>query len=451
MLVSRGSGRTGTELRAAVALAAVRAAVEVDALAEEPRLLLRRHGDRLLVALEVSENDAPDTPAAPALLDYADALGKAADRLADSEVLPSPATVLRTLAAVSGPGGAADAMDERRRVMLAAVASQRAAAAARLEIYPRVLAPVRALRLAQAGVVPPASAPDQRRSLTPVHVAERVAARFPELAPLPGHPGLDRLLAEAGLELRWDRDRYIPPPPRAGSSSMSIVQRRPSGPIPANRWTAESPELAAALRAEEQLSGAGSVGGFRALTVRLSRYGPARDELTRRLGVRPVNVAACFLTHLHALVDARPKPTWETVLSADIAEPGSRPAIKLGEYVDEAWQLATPAVRQELRRDDGPVLLCTTPRCSPATGRWIACSSWRTPPGAGPATCGCSARWRTRHYCPSSTARWCESATTSGSPCPTPGWSTPTAPSPPLDRYPSTPLPLPLIGRRSAP
>lgn len=122
--------------------------------------------------MEVSENDAPDTQAAPALLDYADALGKAADRLADSEVLPSPATVLRTLAAVSGPGGAADAMDERRRVIPAAVASQRAAATARLVIYPRDLAPVRALRLAQAGVVPPATAPDQRRGLTPVQVAE---------------------------------------------------------------------------------------------------------------------------------------------------------------------------------------------------------------------------------------------------------------------------------------
>ncbi|MEU4715103.1 hypothetical protein AB0F73_15785, partial [Micromonospora purpureochromogenes] len=111
--------RTGDALRLAVAVAAVRAAVEVDALADEPRLLLRRHaradlngkphprGDRLLVALEAGEDDAPDTPAAPALLDYADALGKAADKLAASEVLPSPATVLRTLAAVTAPGGAA--------------------------------------------------------------------------------------------------------------------------------------------------------------------------------------------------------------------------------------------------------------------------------------------------------------------------------------------------------
>ncbi|MEV5764741.1 BREX system serine/threonine kinase PglW [Micromonospora sp. NPDC052213] len=357
LLGSRGSVRTGDALRRAVALAAVRAAVEVDALADEPRLLLRRHGERLLVALEAGEDDAPDTPAAPALLDYADALGKAADRLAASEVLPSPATVLRTLAAVTAPGGAADAIDDRRRVLLAAVASERAAATARLELYPRDLDPVRALRLAQAGVVPPATGPDARRGLTPTQVADRVAARFPELDPLPPHPKLDRLLAEAGFELRWDRDRYVPPPPRNASSSMSIVQRRPSATAAPSRWTAESPELAAAMRAEERLTGARSAGGFRALTVRLNRYAPAREELVRRFDARPVNVAARFLDHLHALVDARPKPTWETVLGADVAEPGSRAAIKLGEYVEQAWQLAAPELRAELRAGEGPVLL----------------------------------------------------------------------------------------------
>ncbi|MFR9777809.1 BREX system serine/threonine kinase PglW [Micromonospora sp. MS34] len=367
LLTSRGSVRTGDDLRLAVAVAALRAAVEVDALEEEPRLLLRRHaradidgkphpgGDRLLVALEAGEDDAPDTPAAPALLDYADALGKAADRLAASEVLPSAATVMRTLATVTAPGGAADVIDERRRVLLAAVASERAAATARLELYPRDLEPVRALRLSQAGVVPPAS--DNQRALSPEHVQQRVSARFPELAPLPPHPKLDRLLAEAGFELRWDRGHYLPPPPRAGSSSMSIIQRRPSATDAPSRWAAESPELAAAMRAEERLTGARSAGGFRALTVRLNRYAPAREELARRFDARPVSVAAVFLRELRGLVDAKPKPTWETVVGADIAEPGSRGAIKLGEYVEQAWQLAVPALRAELSAEAGPVLL----------------------------------------------------------------------------------------------
>jgi serine/threonine protein kinase len=366
VLASRGSSRTGDELRLAVALAAVRAAVEADALADEPRLLLRRHsradeaatgrGDRLLVALEAGSDDGPDTPAAPALLDYADALGAAADRLAASEVLPSPATVLRTLAAVRAPGGAADVIDDRRRVMLAAVASTNAAATPRLEIYPRDLAPVRALRLAQAGVVPPQRGTQQRRGLTPEQVAERVAARFPELPPLPGHPELDKLLAEAGFDLRWENGCYVPPA-RPGSSSISMVVRRPSGAVPASRWAATSPELAAALRAEEQLAGARPTGEFRALTVRLSRYETAREELVRRFAARPVNVAARFVSTLRALVDERPKPTWQTVLNADVAEPGSRASIKFGEYVQEAWKRAAPGLREELSRGGGPVLL----------------------------------------------------------------------------------------------
>src|SRR5690606_41390591 len=100
--------------------------------------LARRHGDERLIAREVSADDPEDTPAGPALLDHADALGQVADRLAAQEVLPSPATVLRELAAVSGRGRAAGiTLDDRRTVQLAALASQRAAASPRLEIYPR--------------------------------------------------------------------------------------------------------------------------------------------------------------------------------------------------------------------------------------------------------------------------------------------------------------------------
>ncbi|MEU5828656.1 BREX system serine/threonine kinase PglW [Micromonospora tulbaghiae] len=366
LLTSRGSVRTGHKLRLAIAVAAVRAAVEIDALEEEPRLLLRRHGradidgrphphgDRLLVALEAGDDDAPDTPAAPALLDYADALGKAADRLAASEVLPSAATVMRTLATVTAPGGAADVIDERRRVQLAAVASDRAAATARLELYPRDLDPVRALRLAQAGVVSPGAG--NQRALSPEQVQQRVSARFPELDPMPMDHRLDSLLTEAGFDLRRVGDRFVPRP-RTGSSSMSIIQRHSSASALPSRWAAESPELAQAMRAEERLTGARSAGGFRALTVRLNRTAPARDELVRRFGARPVSVAAEFIRALRGLVDARPKPTWETVVGADNAAENSRAAIKLGEYVEQAWRLVLPRLRAQLRADAGPVLL----------------------------------------------------------------------------------------------
>ncbi|MEV0132597.1 BREX system serine/threonine kinase PglW [Dactylosporangium sp. NPDC050688] len=352
LLSRRGSARTGDELRLALAAAAVRGAVEIDTIVDEPRLKTRRHGDTLLVALEVGADESPDTPSAPALLDYADALGTVADRLAGLEVLPSPATVLRELAAVTPPAGAAP--DERRLVQLAAVASKDAAASPRLEIYSKTLDPVRALRLAQAGVVPP-PLNDLPVGLKPAQIQQRVSARFPDLPPLPPHPKLDTLLADAGFQLQWRDGQYVPPR-SAASSSASLVNRRHSTRLTGAHWTVvDSPELAAALRTEERLHGTrDSV--FRALTVRFDRADAAQRDLTGRFGARPVNVAALFITSLRELVTAKPKPTWETVLRADTAPPGSRDAIKLSEYVKSAWTAVRPHLFEQLSPDQ-PLLL----------------------------------------------------------------------------------------------
>ncbi len=267
LLGRRGAVVDGEELRRAIATAVVRAAVETDEVADEPRLRTRRQGDRILVALEVAEFDDPTTPPAPALLDYAYALGAAADRLAAAEVLPSSATVLRTLAGISTaglssanrrlspparptadastsvhpesvsdlasidvsggageslatggmdpdaeaavagePGGRIGLLDERRLVRLAAAASRNAAVTPRLEIYPRDLDAVRALRLAQAGLVSPRPGLERSRQLDEAQVRARVRTRFPELAAeLPPRPALDTALREAGFELDWSR------------------------------------------------------------------------------------------------------------------------------------------------------------------------------------------------------------------------------------------------------
>ncbi len=348
LLTRRGSAQDRDRARLAIAMAAVRAAVEIDGLHPEPRLLTRRHGDRLTVALEVGGDEGPDTPAAPALLDYADALGQVADRLAGQEVLPSAATVLRELATVPPTG---ISLDERRMVRLAAVASRNAAASPRLEIYPRDLDPVRALRLAQAGVVVPTAIGGTDASLAPVDVKAKVRARFPELAELPDHPALHRLLGEAGFVLRYRDGRYHAPRAAASTSSRSL--RRRSTRTEASPWTADTPEVAAAARAEQRLTVDG--GGFRALTVQRNRCLAARDELVARFGARPFSVAEVFVAKLRELVDARPKPTWETVLRADAAEPGSRAAIKLSEYVEGAWRLAEPDLDAAL--DGSPLLL----------------------------------------------------------------------------------------------
>lgn len=231
ILASRGSHRTDPRLRLALALAAVRAAVEIDPLVEEPkepRLLLRRHGDRLLMALEVGADDSPGTPAAPALLDYADALGEAADRLAAQEVIPAPATVLRELRAVGVPGQV-PSLEDGRLVRLAAAASLRAAATSRLEIYPGDLDPVRALRLTQAGAIPPGGGDGRSEGLRPERIHERARARFPALDPLPAHPRLDILLREAGFDVRWREGRYVRPQPPDAVPNAGSVPRSGTG------------------------------------------------------------------------------------------------------------------------------------------------------------------------------------------------------------------------------
>ncbi len=386
-VLARHGSRRPPEQRRALGAGVVRAALETVDLDSEPTLARRKFYDRTLVALEAAEDDSQLTPTAPALFAYAIALGKAADRLAKAEEIPAPATVQRELAAVradpaggsvdeAGPGedapGAVDglaglaALDEQRLVRLAAAASRTAAANARLEIYPRDLGLVRALRLAQAGVLPPLPArpglpdglterPDRPLLEVPL-IHDRVAARFPGLTTeVPTHPALDGPLAQAGFVLEWDaaRDGYVPPyrlltSTGLGSRATPVVRRSTETGSRPDRLMFDSPDQAASSLAEQRLIAATEAGGFRALTVRRSLYLAARAELAlpHRFAVEPVDVAAVFLDALHAEVDPRPRPTWATILRADSAEPGSRAAANLTEYVRSAWDRAAPLLAE---------------------------------------------------------------------------------------------------------
>ncbi|GGP06796.1 protein kinase [Nonomuraea glycinis] len=186
LTVRRGTRLHRRDQRRALALAAVRAVVEVEQLVpEEGRFshtANREAADSGLLALEVCEDDPPSTPSAPGLLDYAHRLGRVADRLAKLDTLPTASTVLAELRAITPPQGVLD-WDERRTVQLAVAASRNAAATPRLEIYPRDLLLVRALRLTQAGLVRliPGVPEPRQPGLTVDEVHERVRARFPEL------------------------------------------------------------------------------------------------------------------------------------------------------------------------------------------------------------------------------------------------------------------------------
>ncbi|UIR21455.1 BREX system serine/threonine kinase PglW [Streptomyces spinosirectus] len=389
LAVRRGTHLAGREQRRAMALAAVRAVVEVEQLvpqeAEFQHQANRKATDESLgaglLALDVRETDGPDTPTAPGLLEYATRLGRTADRLAKLDTLPTAATVLAELGALTVPPGAVN-WDERRMVELAAAASVNAAATPRLEIYPRDLPLVRALRLTQAGLVRPVQGMPEglQPGLTVETVHERVRARFPEMVVPDGHGGtthelptggpLTKALRDAGFELSLsmhERDgvlRYLSTRVDDASSYLTTGAWRQSTRTGAVTRYADDPQLAGAVRAEERLLASARRDGYRVLTVRQQLVRDAVRELgAERLGAEAVSVTELFLEALHAQVTPGTKPTWETLLKADAAQPGSTRAVRFAEYVRTAWGTVEPRIAELLRKggDSGraviPVLL----------------------------------------------------------------------------------------------
>ncbi|MEU4209181.1 BREX system serine/threonine kinase PglW [Streptomyces sp. NPDC026206] len=389
LAVRRGTQLPRREQRRSLALAAVRAVVEVEQLnpqeAEFQHQPNRKATEEALgaglLALDVRENDAPDTPTAPGLLDYATRLGRTADRLARLDTLPTATTVLTELGALTLPPGALD-WDERRIVELAAAASLNAAATPRLEIYPRDLPLVRALRLTQAGLVPliPGVPEARQPGLTGADVHERVRARFPELVvrdsrgtlthELPTDGPLTKKLREAGFDLTLSRHedtgtlRYLPTRVDSSSSYLTSGAWRRATDVGAVTRYSDDPLLAGAVRAEERLTASARRDGYRVLTVRRDKAWNAARQLRRadRFGAEVVSVTELFLEAMHALVPPETKPTWETLLKADVAEPGSRGAMKFAEYARTAWGAVEPRVRTLLDvggsgSPSGPVLL----------------------------------------------------------------------------------------------
>ncbi len=380
LTVRHGTRLQNREQRRALALAAVRVVVETEQL--EPESKEFHHAANRdavdqgmgagLLALEVGPDDAPDAPFGPGLLDYAQRLGQVADRLAQSETLPTSTTVLNELGAVTPPNGVL-AWDERRLVELAAAASRNAAATPRLEIYPRDLSLVRALRLTQAGLVRlvPNLSEERQPGLGVEEIHERIHTRFPEILDdkgdraLPIGGQLTKALRDAGFDLvlstREDTrtQRYLPRRSHVESSYLGSTSMGGTFVVRATRYD-DDPDLASTIRTSERLMAAARGDGFRVLTVRTGLCRSAVRTLSAedgQFGASVVSVARLFLAALHEQVDPRPKPTWETILQADAAEPGSRDAMKFAEYARTAWGLVEPRINEELASGTGPLLL----------------------------------------------------------------------------------------------
>jgi hypothetical protein len=335
VLLARGSVEDEPR-RSRLALAVTRAAVEVERVMAEPRLVVRRDRNRVLVTTS------------QVLADYAVRLAREADSLAGEDPLVPPLTVLERLRRVRCPT-AMEPLTDARLVRLAATSSQNACVSSRQEIYPRGMDPIRALKLSQGALL--------GISLLAVdQIRERVSGRYPEAAALPDRPELDSLLKTAGFDLDWDPTAAPGGVYRSRALEFQLSSV-PSGTIPrlptrAGPPVSEiSPEVAQARQFEERLQRAVADGTFVAMTVEPRAYFRAKEELCSRFSVQPIDVEAAFLQALRD-VAAKARVRWERVLQADAA-PGSDDWGKLMQLV----RRSVPQVEASILAAERTVLL----------------------------------------------------------------------------------------------
>ena len=309
LLTMRGSERDDPAERLRAAVLCVRAAVDTEERLEKPSLLSRRVGSGVLVAL-TGEGEEGKAPIAEDLFAYAELLGEQADVLAARDPLPGGTEVRQALREVS-TADHAPRLSDTDLVRLAAAASEKTAATARLELYPRDLPKLRALKLSQAGSLLGAASEAQ--------FVRRVLARFPDLIDPPKAEEIPHLLRELGYDTEHRSDGLLylrSSTGLSGSHRFSV------------KGTSMSVRAEAVGRARRRLAEARQRGGFAALKTPIESAAPTCGYLAAMDGVTAVDVTAVFVRLLHEVVDEQGRPRWEVVLAADSAS--ASPAARTG-------------------------------------------------------------------------------------------------------------------------
>ena len=336
LLVARGSSQDDP-LRTRLARAVVRAGVEVERSMAEPRFLVRRDKDSVLIATSTD------------VANYARRLSSVADSIADEDPLLAPTRVIERLREVKSP--ASVLLPDARLVRLAAEVSSYAAVSSRQELYPKGMKAARALKLSQGALL-------GQRMLTVDQIRDRVSGRYPEAAPLPDRTALDELLRAAGFDFIWDDTAkngegcYVSPLRdlvSVTSGSQSIDRRTTKrGRGEAGEVT---PEEADARQFEERLQRSISEGSFLALLVHPKYYDRARSELCRRFPLQLVDFEGMFLDSLQETASGA-KVKWDLVLQTD-----TKP--KHGDW-DKLMMLvgrAMPGVEQQMLKAEKTMLV----------------------------------------------------------------------------------------------
>ena len=352
LLALRGCASQDDAERLRQATAVLRGAVEAEAHLDQPRFEAYDHQPHMLIA------------SAGPWADYARQLGAAADACALADPLLPPARVLEMLEGVPLPrpdqlGGTAPApIPPTRLLRLAASASRKAAVSSRQEMYMRGMAPIQALRQSLGALV-------GASELRAKDIQDRVRGRYPEASALPGRPGLDRLLEEAGAPLSWDitaadgRGAYRLATLGRGQTAGTTTHFSRQATLLTPHVAGDSDAAQAAV-VEERLVRSLDQGGLLVLTVppRIARR--AEAELIRRFGhptalpsaVQRLNLDALLLATLREQAQAM-RIDWKVVLEAD-AEPGGycKTVVADGfvwDYSGHFFHFADPSIEAWLR------------------------------------------------------------------------------------------------------
>lgn len=295
------------------ATAVARALVETESGLAEPRFQLRRPRSSAVIACTRE------------LAVYAETLGAVADRLAQADPLLPPMRIFQELFGVVAPvlPEGCQPLNNERLLRLSAAMSTAAAVSARQELYPRGMPAERALRLG-LGALTGLGLGDNEPGFSIAQLRGRVETRYPEAERLPDRPELDRLLEQAGLDVRWNAEtetwhrRELHPLFTSGSS---IPRRRSTATAP--RQLEITPDIAAARQFEQRLQSAWQEGGFLVLTVRPSRMRACEASLLKRFPLQRVSFDDLFLTALRR--EAKELDVdWRVVQRADACAPGSQ-------------------------------------------------------------------------------------------------------------------------------
>ena len=335
LLAARGSVQDDVRERTRRVRAVLRAAVELEAWVEPIRF-----------AGYVDVDSGPVLLAtAPEFAEYARRLGRAADSLVKEDPLPSPGRVEEELGLVPVPEGVGP-LPSGRMLRLAAAASSSAALSARLELYPRGMAALTALRLSLGALAGPTR-------LTDDEIRARVRGRFPEAVELPKRPALDALLDQAGADRFWrtlpngEAGYYSRTVSDSGSGTLSHFRYPTIAPSPE-----VTPDVLDARTLEGKIAFAAQTGAFLALTVEPHRTSIAEAELLRRFPREIVSLERLMLRAMQAEALAR-KVLWPKALAADAASPDSADFKNLLRLAARA----APAVYNEVLALRSPALL----------------------------------------------------------------------------------------------